>query len=84
MLKNLPIDQPTVFPYKDTDSASKTFRVMRQRAIHKLEINELRKIHEYTFRNWRATVEYQEYGKEGPVMLLLGHKKTNKCTNTFS
>ena len=74
MLKNLPRDRPTVFPYKDTDSIGKTFRVMRQRAIHKLGIKELRKIHEYTFRYWRARVEYQEYGKEGPVMLLLGHK----------
>ena len=26
------------------------------------------------FRYWCATDEYQEYGKEGPVMLLLGHK----------
>jgi hypothetical protein len=42
MSKNLPIDRPTVFPYKETDSASKTFRVMRQRAIHKLGIPELR------------------------------------------
>jgi hypothetical protein len=42
--------------------------------LHKLGIPELKKIHEYTFRYWRATVEYQEYGKEGPVMLLLGHK----------
>lgn len=74
MLKNLSRDRQTVFPYKDPESASKTFRVMRQRAIHKLGIPELRKIHEYTFRYWRATVEYQEYGKEGPVMLLLGHK----------
>lgn len=46
MLKNLPRDRPTMFPYKDTDSIGKTFRVMRQRAIHKLGIKELRKIHE--------------------------------------
>jgi len=74
MLKVLSRNQQAVFTYKDTDSASKTFRVMRQRAIVKLGIPELKKIHEYTFRYWRATVEYQEYGKEGPVMLLLGHK----------
>jgi hypothetical protein len=34
------------------------------------------------FRYWRATVEYEEYAKEGPVMLLLGHK-TNQQMYKF-
>jgi hypothetical protein len=39
-------------------------------------IKGLRKITLYTFRYWRATVEFQETGREVPVMILLGHKST--------
>jgi hypothetical protein len=64
MLKSLPRNRPKVFLYKDPDSASKTFRVMRQRAIRKLGIPKLKKIHEYTFRYWRATAEYEKTAKK--------------------
>lgn len=49
---------------------------MRKRAAHKLGIPELKKIHIYTFRYWRATTEFQEYQTEAAVMVLLGHKST--------
>ena len=76
MLKSLPQDQKKVFIYKNERVAGKTFRVMRQHAIVKTGIKELRKITLYTFRYWRATVEFQETGREVPVMILLGHKTT--------
>jgi integrase len=76
MLKTLPKNRDKVFGYKNTAVASKTFRVMRKRAIAKLGMMELRKIHLYTFRYWRATVEFQEYQTEAAVMVLLGHKST--------
>ena len=47
---------------------------MRQRAIHKLGNPELRKIDFYTFRYWRATMEYRRLHDFGAVMVLLGHK----------
>jgi integrase len=47
---------------------------MRQRAIHKLGNPELRKIDFYTFRYWRATMEYRRLHDFGAVMILLGHK----------
>jgi hypothetical protein len=49
---------------------------MRKHAITKTGIKELRKITMYTFRYWRATVEFQETQKEVPVMILLGHTST--------
>jgi integrase/transposase-like protein len=77
MLRSLPKDdRKKVFAYKNSSSAGKTFRVMRKRAIRKLGIPELRKIHIYTFRYWRATVEFQRYQTEVAVMVLLGHKST--------
>jgi integrase/ribosomal protein L37AE/L43A len=77
MLRNLPKDgRRKVFAYKNSASAGKTFRVMRKRAIRKLGIPELQKIHIYTFRYWRATVEFQRYQTEAAVMVLLGHKST--------
>ena len=76
MLKSLPRGQEKVFIYKNERVAGKTFRVMRKHAITKTGIKELRKITLYTFRYWRATVEFQETGKEVPVMILLGHKST--------
>ena len=76
MLIRLPTDRQKLFKYKTEKVAGKTFREMRKRAVAKLGIKELRKITLYTFRYWRATVEYQETGKEGAVMILLGHKST--------
>ena len=76
ILKNLPMDRKKLFAYKDSQSAGKTFRVMRKRAAQKLDIKELLKITLYTFRYWRATVEFQEYQTEAAVMVLLGHKST--------
>jgi integrase len=76
MLMNLPKDRKKVFLYKNSASAGKTLRVMRLHAIQKLGIKELRKITLYTFRYWRATVEFQEYKTEVAVMVLLGHKTT--------
>ncbi len=49
---------------------------MRKRAVKKLGILELNKIHIYTFRYWRATTEFQEYQTEAAVMVLLGHRST--------
>ena len=76
MLMNLPKDRRKVFLYKNSASAGKTLRVMRLRAVQKLGKKELRKITLYTFRYWRATVEFQEYKTEVAVMILLGHKTT--------
>ena len=76
MLMNLPKDRKKVFLYKNSASAGKTLRVMRLHAVQKLGIKELRKITLYTFRYWRATVEFQEYKTEVAVMVLLGHKTT--------
>jgi hypothetical protein len=76
MLKSLPHDQEKVFIYKNERVAGRTFRTMRQRAITKTGIKEIRKITLYTFRYWRATIEFQETGREVPVMILLGHKST--------
>jgi len=47
---------------------------MRARAIAKLGNQELRKIDFYTFRYWRATMEYRRLHDFGAVMVLLGHK----------
>ena len=77
MLKNLPHITEKVFIYKNERAAGKAFRVMRQHAIIKTGIKELRKISFYTFRYWRATVEFQETQKEVPTMILLGHKSTH-------
>ena len=76
MLMNLPKDRKKVFLYKNSQTAGKTLRAMRKNATHKLGIKELRKITLYTFRYWRATVEFQEYKTEVAVMVLLGHKTT--------
>ena len=76
MLKSLPRHQEKVFIYKNERVAGKTFRIMRQHAVTKTGIKELRKITLYTFRYWRATVEFQDTGREVPVMILLGHKST--------
>ncbi|MGA2682876.1 MAG: hypothetical protein ABSF44_13870 [Candidatus Bathyarchaeia archaeon] len=46
---------------------------MRKRAVIDTGVQELSKIHFYTFRYWRATVEMQETGREVDVMVLLGH-----------
>jgi len=64
MLKNLPRVSKRVFVYKNAQVAGKTFRVMRKRAIVKTGILELQKITLYTFRYWRATIEFQETGRE--------------------
>jgi type I restriction enzyme, R subunit len=53
-----------------------TFDSIKQfaEAIQKLGNKELRKIDFYTFRYWRATMEYRKYRDFGSVMVLLGHK----------
>jgi integrase len=68
------IKQNFIFNYKSKSYAGKTFRLMRARAIQKLGNKELRKIDFYTFRYWRATMEYRKYRDFGSVMVLLGHK----------
>jgi integrase len=74
MLLALPRKQERIFTYGSRDLAWKTFARMRQRAIHKLGNPELRKIDFYTFRYWRATMEYRRLHDFGAVMILLGHK----------
>jgi integrase len=77
MLMNLPRDnRKKAFAYKNSASAGKTLRVMRRQAAKKLGIQEMLKIDMYTFRYWRATVEFQKYQTEVAVMVLLGHKST--------
>jgi integrase len=74
MLLALPRTKKRIFTYKSRDVAGKTFRAMRKRATQKLGNPELRKIDFYTFRYWRATMEYRRYHDFGCVMVLLGHK----------
>ncbi len=52
----------------------KAFRRMRQRAIAKTGNQELRKIHLYTCRYWRATGERHKKGNPDSVQYLLGHR----------
>ena len=73
MLMTLPKDGKRIFAYKSADSAGRSYRKMRKRAIKKLGNSELRKIDFYTCRYWRATLEYQRTRDFGAVMLLLGH-----------
>jgi integrase/uncharacterized Zn ribbon protein len=68
------IKQSFIFNYKSKNYAGKTFRQMRARTIQKLGNKELRKINFYTFRYYRATMEYRKYRDFGSVMVLLGHK----------
>jgi integrase len=74
MLLALPRKQERIFTYTSRENAWKSFARMRQRAIHKLGNPELRKIDFYTFRYWRATMEYRRLHDFGAVMILLGHK----------
>jgi len=74
MLLQLPRKLDRIFTYGSRDLAWKSFARMRQRAIHKLGNPELRKIDFYTFRYWRATMEYRRLHDFGAVMILLGHK----------
>ena len=74
MLLALPRKQERIFTYGSRDLAWKTFSRMRKRAIHKLGNPELSKIDFYTFRYWRATMEYRRLHDFGAVMILLGHK----------
>ncbi len=63
-----------IFNYKSKNYAGETFRRIRKKAIQKLGNKELRKIDFYTFRYWRATMEYRKYRDFGSVMILLGHR----------
>jgi len=73
MLQNLPQDRAKLFLYKNERSAAKTLRVIKNRVAANSGIPEIKRIHPYTFRYWRATVEYQETQREVTVMILLGH-----------
>ena len=73
MLQALPRKDKRIFPYKSTQSAGRSFRKMRKRAITKLGNQELSKIDFYTCRYWRATAEYHKTHDFGAVMVLLGH-----------
>jgi len=74
MLLALPRNNKKIFTYKSKYVAGKSFREMRKKAIKKLSNPELRKICFYTFRYWRATMEYRRLHDFGAVMVLLGHK----------
>ena len=76
MLKKIEHTKERVFHYKNERVVGKTFNIMRQKAIRKTGMPSLRKIHLYTFRYWRGTVEFQETGQEASVMILLGHTST--------
>lgn len=73
MLLELPRRGKNIFPYKSADSASRSFRKMRKRAVKKLGNPELAKIYFYTCRYWRATLEHHKTGDVTRVMQLLGH-----------
>jgi hypothetical protein len=73
MLKALPQTQAKVFSYKSDFVAQKTFRIMRKQAVIDTGNPSLRKIHFYTFRYWRATLEMAETGREVDVMVMHGH-----------
>ena len=74
LLLSLPRKSKTFFNYKSKSYAGNSFRRMRARAIAKLGNSELRKIDFYTFRYWKATMEYRRLKDFGAVMVLLGHK----------
>ena len=74
MLQKLPRKGKTVFTYGEYQYAEKGFRRMRQRAIAKTGNEELRKIHFYTCRYWRATFERHTKGNPDSVQYLLGHR----------
>ena len=73
MLQALPRKDKRIFHYKSIQSAGRSFRKMRKRAITKLGNQELRKIDFYTCRYWRATAEYHKTHDFGAVLVLLGH-----------
>ncbi len=74
MLQQLPRKGKTVFTYGEYQFAEKGFRKMRKRAIAKTGNQELRKIHFYTCRYWRATDERNKKGNPDSVQYLLGHR----------
>jgi integrase len=74
MLQQLPRKGKAVFTYGEYQYAEKGFRRMRQRAIAKTGNKELRKIHFYTCRYWRATTERHTKGNPDSVQYLLGHR----------
>ena len=77
MLQQLPRKLKTVFTYGKYEYAEKGFRRMRQRAIAKTGNQELRKIHFYSCRYWRATTERHTKGNPDSVQYLLGHRSLN-------
>jgi integrase len=74
MLQQLPRKGKLVFTYGKYQYVEKGFRRMRQRAIAKTGNQELRKIHLYTCRYWRATDERHKKGNPDSVQYLLGHR----------
>jgi integrase len=74
MLQRLPRKGKLVFSYGEYQYAEKGFRKMRQQAIAKTGNEELRKIHFYTCRYWRATEERHKKGNPDSVQYLLGHR----------
>jgi integrase len=74
LLQQLPRKAKLVFTYGKYEYAEKGFRRMRQRAIAKTGKQELRKIHLYTCRYWRATEERHKKGNPDSVQYLLGHR----------
>ena len=77
MLQQLPRTGKTVFTYGEYQYAEKGFLKMRKRAIAKTGNKELRKIHFYTCRYWRATSERHTKGNPDSVQYLLGHRSLN-------
>ena len=77
MIQQLPRMGKTVFTYGEYQYAEKGFLRMRKRAIAKTGNKELRKIHFYTCRYWRATTERHTKGNPDSVQYLLGHRSLN-------
>ena len=76
-IKQLPRMGKTVFTYREYQYAEKGFLKMRKRAIAKTGNKELRKIHFYTCRYWRANSERHTKGNLDSVQYLLCHKSLN-------
>jgi integrase len=74
MLLALPRTQTCIFTYKNKRIAGKAFHTVRKRAVVRLGNPELGKISFYTYRYWKATMEYWRTHDFGAVMVLLGHK----------
>jgi len=77
MISTLPHDQPTIFAFKDKETARKNFARARKRIATNLGNPRLLQIHFHTFRHWKATTLLHQTNNVYAVCKLLGHKNLN-------